>query len=149
MKRTSTLLGRSAPTSCTSRSWMARRSLTCRVSGISAISSRKSVPPLGALDEPALGVLGAGEGPLDVAEEFALEEAFRDRAAVDPDEGAPRPAAVTVDDAGDDFLARAGLAQKADRGVGLGDTGDLIQQDLHLGTSGDDVLQAVELFHQL
>src|SRR2546426_5702921 len=100
-------------------------------------------PPLGALDEPALGVLGAGEGPLDVAEEFALEEAFRDRAAVDPDEGAPRPAAVTVDDAGDDFLARAGLAQKADRGVGLGDAGDLIQQGLHLGTSGDDVLQAV------
>ena len=53
---------------------------------------------------------GAGEGPLLVAEQFALEKGVRYGDAVDHEVGAFGPQAVLVDGAGHQFLARARLA---------------------------------------
>ena len=52
MTRTSTLIGRLEPMRSNSRSWSTRRSFACVASGISPISSRKSVPPLAVSKRP-------------------------------------------------------------------------------------------------
>jgi hypothetical protein len=57
-----------------------------------------------------------------VAEELRLDQTGRERSAVDGDEVAP--AAVVVDDAGEQLLARAGLALEQHREVGGGDLRD-------------------------
>ena len=60
-------------------------------SGRSPISSRNSVPPCGGLEPAGLASpIGAGEGALLVAEQLALEQRLRQRAAVDGDEGPAR-----------------------------------------------------------
>jgi len=75
----------------------ARRSLTWASWERSPISSRKIVPALGQLELPGLFGLGVGEGALDVAEEFGLDERRGDRAAVDDDERLVLSRAVVVD----------------------------------------------------
>ena len=54
----------------------------------------------------------AREAPLHVAEELALEQVLRQRAAVDRDERGVRPAAPVVDRLRDELLARAALAAR-------------------------------------
>jgi hypothetical protein len=70
------------------------------------------------LDELA-GVLlgGAGERPLLVAEQDRLDEVFRQRAAVDGDEGASAPIRRALDGAGDQLLADARFALEEDGDV--------------------------------
>ena len=70
----------------TSRFSSTRSSFGCRSSGSSPISSRKMVPPAASSNAPARRVCGAGERALLVAEQLALEQVGRDRAAVDDDE---------------------------------------------------------------
>ena len=65
---------------------------------------------VGHLDLSLAALLGAGEGPLLVAEKLALEQALRQGAAVDGHDGEVAPLAVGVDGAGDELLARAALA---------------------------------------
>ena len=61
--------------------------------------------------EPADAVaVGAGERPLDVAEQLALEQALREGRAVDLDERPCRAGAGGVDRRGQQLLARAALA---------------------------------------
>ena len=48
--------------------------------------------PLGAAEEPGAGPVGAREGPPPVSEQLTLGEPFRERGAVDRDEGARTPA---------------------------------------------------------
>ena len=69
-----------------------RSSFTCSASGMSPISSRNSVPPVGRLEQALVVALAPVNAPLRVAEELALEQRLGDRAAVDRDErrvGAP------------------------------------------------------------
>ena len=72
--------------------------------------------------EPAGPVVdGAGERPLDVAEQLALEQALGQGAAVDADVGAGVARAEVVDGAGDQLLAGPGLADDQDAGARRGD----------------------------
>ena len=65
---------------------------------------------LGLLEAPGGALGGAGEGAFLMAEQFALDEVVRDRRHVDGDEGPFLALAVIVQRAGDQLLARAGLA---------------------------------------
>ena len=84
--RTSTLSVSLPPTRSNVRSCRTRRSLTCVASGISPISSRKSVPPSACSKRPSRRATRAGERALLVAEELALEERLGERGAVEAHE---------------------------------------------------------------
>src|SRR5262249_21233652 len=78
-------------------------------------------------EDPVPMLHGPGEGALDMAEEMALHQTFRNRRAVERDQGAIAAGAGVVDRAGDEFLARAALAVDADvhvAGSRLADTGE-------------------------
>ena len=79
---------------------------------------------------PLAGLLGLGEGPLDVAEERVHEQAFVQGAAVDGDEGAVLEPRLLVDGPAHQLLAGAGLAH--DEHV-LGDLGGLGDVALEFG----------------
>src|SRR2546422_8036371 len=64
------------------------------------------------LDEAALRFAGVGEGPLLVAEQLGLEQAWGKRRAVDLHEPPYRMRARVVDGAGDQVLARAAFAEQ-------------------------------------
>ena len=51
----------------------------------------------------------AGKGAANVAEQFAFQQAFRERRAIDANEGFIFPGAVLVDGVCNQFLARAAL----------------------------------------
>jgi hypothetical protein len=68
------------------RSSIALSSFGWTVADISAISSRNTGAARRHLEQPALGLLGVGEGALLVAEQLALEEVRLQRRAVDLDE---------------------------------------------------------------
>ena len=92
---------------------------------------------VGDLEEALPVGIGAGEGPLAVAEQLALDEVLRQGPAIDGDEGTVRPSALVVQVAGDQFLARAGLAQDHHGGVGRGDGLDQAADLLHGGGLAD------------
>src|SRR5581483_11753292 len=73
-------------------------------------------PAVGARDQ-ARGTLGARERAGDVAEQLALDDRVRERAAVDGDEGLPLARAVVVDRLRDELLARARLAADEDADI--------------------------------
>src|SRR5258708_4388651 len=64
---------------------------------------------------------GAGEGALLVAEEFALEQAFGDRRAIQPDKWAAGPATELVNQSCEQFFACTGLAVDKDRRIRRGE----------------------------
>ena len=84
------------------------------------------VPDLVEKDGAAVGKLElapaqrcrAGERPLLVAEQLALDQLGRDRGAVDFHERTCRKRTVTVDVGGQQLLARAGFSRQQDRDVG-------------------------------
>ena len=78
---------RSRPTRRISPDSRKRSSLTCTLLSSSPTSSRKSVPPLATSNSPLRFAIGAGEGPLAMAEQLALDEVLGQGAAVDRDEG--------------------------------------------------------------
>src|SRR5690606_24117787 len=90
------------------------------------------VPDLVEEERPAVGLLelpdpllrGAGEAPLLVAEQLGLDELARDGGAVDLDDGAGAAGALVVDPAGDELLARAGLAGDEHARLGRRHAGD-------------------------
>ena len=69
------------------------------------------MPLVGGDEQPGVGVDGAREGALDVAEELALEQRLGDRAAVDGHERAVAPGAGGVNRARHQLLADAALAR--------------------------------------
>ena len=84
------------------------------------ISSRKMRAGVGGLEPAGPVVDGAGERPFDVAEQLGFEEALGQGPAVDPDVRAGLAGAEVVDRAGDQLLARAGLAHDQDAGPSRG-----------------------------
>ena len=67
---------------------------------------------------PRLGRDGTGKGPFHVSEELALQQRFRQRAAVDRNKGHARPRTVRMNGPGHEFLP--GSAFPADQHVALG-----------------------------
>ena len=84
----------------------------------------------------------AGAG---VAEEFALDGAGRQGGQARGHEGPVAAAAVGVDGAGHDFLARAGRAGDEHREVGVRDQGDLLEHLLHARSGADQPRRGVFL----
>src|SRR5581483_12351863 len=89
--------------------------------------------------------VGAGERALDVAEQFALEQRVRDRAAVDGDEWTCGSVAVIVDGPGDEFLAGATLALDQHGRPAPRHLADEFEHFHHLSTPADDGRRAGSL----
>ena len=93
--------------------------------------------------EPALPLaVGAGEGPLDVAEQLALQDVLAEGRAVQRDERLVPPRAVVVQGLGHELLARAALARDQDRGRGRRDLAEPGDDRVHLRRVADDPLEA-------
>ena len=73
--------------------------------------------------QEAAGLVGQGPGEraFPMAEQFGFDQLFRQRGAVDEDERLVRPRAALVDEAGDEFLARAAFAFDQDGHVAARD----------------------------
>ena len=84
--------------------------------------------PVGGLQQADLGVHGAGEGALLVAEQLGLQELAGEAAAVQFQQGLGGPGAVPVHPAGQFALAGAGLALDQDRALGAGGPPGLLLQ---------------------
>ena len=116
--RTSTGIASVAPTGITSRSCSTRSSFTCERGGhLADLVEEEGAAPR-RREESLLVAHRAGEGALHVAEQLALQQALRQRAAVDREERALGPGGQLVDVARDDFLAGAALALDQHRRVG-------------------------------
>ena len=109
---------------------------------------QEECPAVGRLKQSALGIVRAGERPLDMPEQLALKQGLRNRAAVDGDERLERPLAVAVNDARDDLLAGPGFAVQANGGVGVSHARHLLKQRLHFHAAGHDVLDPCQLFRK-
>ncbi len=73
-----------------------------------------------------------------VAEEFAFDDAFWQRAAVDGDERPVPAAAEAMQGCGDDFLAGAGFAFDEHVDVGVRDMAQGLLDALHGGRGADE-----------
>ena len=93
---------------------------------------------VGLFDASGLGRHGAGERAALVAEQLRFEQLIGQRRAVDGDERARAAPRRVVDEAGDDFLAGAGLAGQQHRGLGVRDARRLRQHVLPLLRLPDD-----------
>jgi hypothetical protein len=91
--------------------------LACRAIGALLISSRKQGAAVGDLEQAQLVALGAGKGALAVAEQLAFDQVFRDRRAVDGNEGLVAALAALVDLARHQFLAAAAFAKNQHAGI--------------------------------
>src|SRR5262245_30094739 len=91
----------------------------------------------GLFEAPGMPVLGAGEGPLLVAEQLRLDQLAWDCRHVDGDESAVAALAVSVQRAGDEFLAGAGFARDHDGEIGLREPGNHAVDLLHRRTAAD------------
>jgi hypothetical protein len=80
------LARRVSPTRRISRASRARRSFGCSSRGSSPTSSRNTVPPSAASKAPTRSRSAPVNAAADVAEQLALDQVRRDRAAVDDDE---------------------------------------------------------------
>ena len=146
MIRTSTLRVREpSPTGSNSPSWSTRSSLTCRSSGSSPISSRKSVPPCARAKRPSRRSVAPGERALLVPEELALDEVRRDRGRVEAHERLGAPRAAGVDGARDQLLARARLSEDQDARIRRGDLVDLAKDVPQAGTLAEDAFEPFAL----
>ena len=96
--------------------------------------------------EAALAAGGrAGEGPLLVAEELALEHALRERGAVERDERSAPPRPGPVKRLGDELLARAALATDENRRVRLDDLVHHVEDALHRMRAPEDLRKGERL----
>ena len=92
---------------------------------------KKQGAPLGLLKAPAPLRRCTGEGTTLVAKQLALEQRFRQAAAVDGDEVALASRARLVQAARDEFLAGAGFALDQHVGGAVGEPGDHLPDALH------------------
>ena len=104
----------------------------CRSSGRSPISSRNRVPPCASSNAPGVARVRAGEGALLVAEQLALDQGRRDRAAVHHHKRPLAARAELVERVGQQLLARAALAGDEHGGVGARHLRARREQRLHL-----------------
>ena len=104
----------------------------------SPISSRNSVPPAGRLEVAGVRADGSRERAARVPEQQRLDEALGQGAAVDLLERPPAAAALRVDRACEQLLARAGLALDQDGDVVRGDPAGARPGSFQQRTAADD-----------
>lgn len=92
---------------------------------------------------------GAGKGALFVPEQFAGEEVFGERRAVETDEGALFAFATEVDGPGDEFFSDAALSADEDGRLGGGGSGDLLLDLHHSAALADDLAGDAQLLAEL
>ena len=102
--------------------------------------------PVGHFETPFPVRHGSGESAPFVAEQFAVEEGFGERRAVDLDERLVGARRVEVDRARHELLARPALAQEEDRAPGPRYVLDRPVDLLHLLVAADDPVEAGPLF---
>ncbi len=152
MRRKSTCTRRSLPIGRYSRSCSTRKQLRLQVRRHLADLVEQQRAALGHLEEADLVGVGAGERPLLVAEQLALDQVLRNRRAVDLDERALDAVRVVVNRVGDQLLAGAVLALDQDVRVAGRHALDELEELLHLLALPDDVREAVlaaDLFLEL
>ena len=115
--------------------------------GVDLVEKDRAV--MGFLEEPHLVLNRPRESPFFVAEEFAFQQVFRQGRAVDGHKRVVLAAAVEMERAGYQLLARAALALDEDGAVGVGHLGDQIIDLLHLRAGADDVLKFVAVLELL
>ncbi len=86
---------------------------------------------LGIFDHADPPLLGIREGSGFVAEEFAVDQAFRQGSAIDGHEPVLAAGAAVVKGARHNFLASTGLAMDQDRSICGADIHDLFAEGLH------------------
>ena len=131
MIRTSTWMGVLPPTRSMTFSW--------RPGGASSAGWEKRIDIVQE-DGAAVGLLkfsllipdGPGESPPHVPEELALQQGLRQGAATDLAKGPFPPGGVVMDVSGQHGFAGAGLPGDEDRGHGIGDGVDQLQELIHL-----------------
>ena len=96
---------------------------------------------MGRLHETLLGADGAGEGALLVPEELGFEQLLGQRGAVHRDEGVRHSRAIGVDGARDQLLARAGLSDHQDIGLGARGLAHQLEDSAHGRAPADDVVE--------
>ena len=101
--------------------------------------------PVGLFEAANPLLVGAGERPLLVAEEFRFQQVLLKRRAVDLDEIARRAVGVVMDGARDQFLAGAGLAADEDGGMAPGDLADDAEYRFEGAARADDAVEVVDV----
>ena len=100
------------------------------------------------LEDPARVGNRAGERAPHMAEELGLEQRLRHRAAVDRDERTFAAAAVRVDRASHELLARAALTENQHRRRGIGGVRNLLVDREHAGGAAEEAGRAHLLPHR-
>ena len=103
------------------------------------------MPPLANSNLPIRRPIGAGERPLLVPEQLALENAAGQGRDVERDERLALAGAVLMQGPGDQFLAGAAFALNQHGAVGRRDELERLDDLVHLGAGADHPLEA-ELF---
>ena len=98
---------------------------------------------VGALERACVRVRGAGEGAALVAEQLALDQVRRDRAAIEHHERALLARRVIVQRLGDQLLADAGLARDEHGGIALRELLEPREHLAHLDRAADHRAEAV------
>ena len=106
-------------------------------------------PAGGELQLADLAPDGSGEGPLLVAEQLALQDLVRDRAAIQGQEALLPAGAGVVQGLGDEFLPGAALAQDEHGGAARRDLPHLLEQVLHRRRLAHDRVEAEALVEHL
>src|SRR5262245_28783141 len=112
---------------------------------------KRNVADLIKEESPLVRHLEASDSPLDgsresallMAEQFAFQQAARDRGAVELHQRTLTAGAQVVNGAGDQFLAGARLALNEDDRIGRGDGFDRLQGSFQSLTVTDDLCEAV------
>ena len=131
--RTSALMGVVPPTRSNTFSSIARKQLRLLGQGNVVDVVEIEGAAFGQIEAAFAALVGAGEGALLVAVEFALDELRREERATDLDVGEALAVGEAMDDAGDEVLAHAGLAAEEDVGVGAGTDLDHVPDAAHDG----------------
>ena len=101
--------------------------------------------PVGPLEGADVLAVGAGEGTLLVAEEFAGDQRRRKGTAVDGDKWAAPPRPLLVQGACDDFLSGAGLTDQEHGLIRRRGPFDLGHQSPHQGRLTDQITELIAL----
>ena len=112
----------------------------------------KDGAPIGFLEQTLLIIDRAGERAAAMAKKLGLEQILRQGAAIDRNKRGKLAAAVEMQGASDQFLARAALAEDQDRAIRIGYPFDQLEYLLHRGGAADDLAELIfflKLFSQV
>ena len=90
------------------------------------------------------GLGGTGEASFFMAEEFTLQEAFRNGGTIDGQKGVFRARAVLINGASHQFLACAAFSGDQDGGIGAGQLTNQLEDLLHGFAPTDDAQLIIE-----